>query len=119
MPESRRPGCPQLRLRRRVEGTAMLEIRGASHTYCDGLTRRDFIRVGAMGVGALTLPDLLRGRAAAGGPGAQAKAVLLLWMGGGPSHFETFDPKPDAPEGYRGPSTAIPTNVAGIRIHEW
>ncbi|MFN3651662.1 MAG: DUF1501 domain-containing protein [Armatimonadota bacterium] len=96
----------------------MLEIRRGRSVYCDGLTRRDFVRVGALGLGGLTLPTLLAGRAA-GAAAPQAKAVLLLWMGGGPSHYETFDPKPDAPEAYRGPSSAIPTNVSGIRIHEW
>lgn len=96
----------------------MLEIRGAHRTFCDGSNRREFIKVGALGLGGLTLADLLRSREAqAAAP--QAKSVLLLWMGGGPSHFETFDPKPDAPEGYRGPSRAIPTNVAGIQVHEW
>ncbi len=97
----------------------MLEIRGGRHSYCDGLTRREFVKVGALGVGGLTLPGLLRARAADASLPARAKSVLLLWMGGGPSHFETFDPKPDAPEAYRGPSRAIPTRVAGIQIHEW
>jgi hypothetical protein len=96
----------------------MLEIRRGRHAYCDGLTRRDFIRAGSLGLGGITLPWLLQSRAAeAAAP--QAKRVLLLWMGGGPSHFETFDPKPDAPEAYRGPSRAIPTNVPGIQVHEW
>lgn len=96
----------------------MLEIQGARRSHCDGLTRRELIRVGAMSVGGITLPGLLSAHAAqASAP--QAKAVILLWMGGGPSHFETFDPKPDAAEGYRGPSRALATNVPGIRIHEW
>ncbi|HTE20916.1 MAG TPA: DUF1501 domain-containing protein, partial [Armatimonadota bacterium] len=91
----------------------MLEILGGHRTYCDGLDRREFLKVGALGLGGLTLADVLGARAAqAAAP--QAEAVILLWMGGGPSHFETFDPKPDAPEAYRGPSTAIPTNVAGV-----
>src|SRR5689334_20310915 len=102
----------------------MLEIRGSSRRFCDRPDRREFVRVGALGLGGLTLPGLLQGRAAAAGyplgAGAPpAKAVILLWMGGGPSHFETFDPKPDAAEAYRGPSKAIATNVAGVRIHEW
>ncbi len=97
----------------------MLEIRGAGNRYCDRLTRREFVRLGALGLGGLTLPGLLQARAGAAVAPAQAKSVILLWMGGGPSHFETFDPKPDAPDGIRGPSRAIPTNVDGIRIHEW
>lgn len=97
----------------------MLEIRGPAHVYCDGIARREFLKVGALGVGSLTLPTLLQARAAHAAIAPQAKSVILLWMGGGPSHFETFDPKPEAPEAYRGPSTAIPTNVPGIRIHQW
>ncbi|MGV3721112.1 MAG: DUF1501 domain-containing protein [Actinomycetota bacterium] len=96
----------------------MLELRGDPRRYCDGLTRRDFVRVGSLGLGGVSLAGMLAGRASAG-PAAQAKAVILLWMGGGPSHFETFDPKPDAPEPYRGPSKAIATNVPGMRVHEW
>jgi uncharacterized protein (DUF1501 family) len=96
----------------------MIEIRGGRHRFCDGITRREFVKVGALGVGGITLPGLLQARAAqAAAP--QAKSVLLLWMGGGASHFETFDPKPDAAEAYRGPSRAIPTNVPGIQVHEW
>jgi hypothetical protein len=97
----------------------MIEIRGGRRRFCDGITRRDFVKVGALGLGGLTLPQVLAARSAQAAAAPQAKAVLLLWMGGGPSHFETFDPKPDAPEGYRGFSKAIPTNVAGIRVHEW
>ncbi len=99
----------------------MLEIRGAHQSYCDGLSRREFVKVGVLGLGGLTLPGMLRAQADSvrRAIAPQAKSVLLLWMGGGPSHFETFDPKPDAPDAYRGPSEAIPTNVAGIRIHSW
>ncbi len=96
----------------------MIEVRGGRHRYCDGLHRREVLKVGAMGLGGVSLPMLLQSRSDAA-LAAQAKAVILLWMGGGPSHFETFDPKPDAPDGYRGVSRAIPTNVVGMRIHEW
>jgi hypothetical protein len=99
----------------------MLEIRGGRRWYCDGISRREVLRAGALGLGGITLPGLLQARAAQAGQGIapHAKSVLLLWMGGGPSHFESFDPKPDAPEPYRGPSNAISTNVPGMRIHEW
>jgi uncharacterized protein (DUF1501 family) len=96
----------------------MLEIRGGRRAFCDGINRREFIKVGALGLGGLTLADVLGARGATAAE-PQAKSVILLWMGGGPSHFETFDPKPDASEAYRGPSSAIPTNVDGIRIHSW
>ena len=97
----------------------MLEIRHRPLSFCDGLNRREFIRAGALGLGGLALPQLLQSRAALAAVAPQAKSVLLLWLGGGPSHMETFDPKPDAGEAYRGPSRAIPTNVPGIQIHEW
>lgn len=97
----------------------MPEIRGAPYTCCDRTTRREVLKVGALGLGGISLPGLLQARVAHAGPEPRAKSVLLLWMDGGPSHFETFDPKPDAPEATRGPSRAIPTNVPGIRIHEW
>lgn len=101
----------------------MLELQRGSYRCCDGVSRREALRLGTLGVGGLTLPGLLRGRSAAAGAGpagfGRAKSVILLWMGGGPSHFETFDPKPDAAEAYRGPSRAIDTPVPGMRIHEW
>jgi len=101
----------------------MLEVRTKRQRYCDGLSRREFVRAGALGLGGVTLSGLLQARAASAATSSsrspQAKSVLLLWMGGGPSHFETFDPKPNAPEAYRGPSRAIPTNAPGIQVHEW
>jgi len=63
------------------------------------------------------MPDVLRARAAAGEAGKDG-AVILLFLAGGPSHHETYDPKPGAPSEYRGPFGAIPTNVSGIRISE-
>lgn len=84
------------------------------------VSRRTFLRIGALGLGGLTLADLLRCRAAAAATGAEVRntSVILLWMGGGPSHFETFDPKPDAPAEYRGPLGSIPTRLPGIRFGE-
>lgn len=87
---------------------------------CEGtLPRRAFLRSGLSGLSALSLADLLRlqGRAsesdAAGGP-----SIIVVWLWGGPSHLETFDPKPEAPEEYRGQFGAISTNVPGLRITE-
>ena len=70
---------------------------------CDGSTRRDFLRVGALGVGGLLLPDLLRVRAAtkAAGQPTRNTSVIWLWLGGGPTQVETFDPKMSAPAEYR------------------
>ena len=60
---------------------------------CDGSTRRDFLRVGALGLGGLTLPGLLRDRAAAteAGRGTKDTSVVLLWLPGGPTHMDTYD----------------------------
>jgi uncharacterized protein (DUF1501 family) len=107
-------------LRKTFQEIAMLDLfRTDSHT-CEGVSRRSFFTTGAFGVGGLTLPNLLRLRAedAAAGRGTSDTAVILLWMDGGPSQFETYDPKPDAPAEYRGPFGAIRTSVPGIRIGE-
>ncbi len=91
---------------------------------CEGITRRDLIKVGAVTFLGLTLPEFLALRAdAAKAPnkkGKQARdlSVILLWMGGGPSHVDTFDPKPDADVAIKGPFEAIETNVDGIFLCE-
>jgi hypothetical protein len=84
--------------------------------FCDGLSRRAFLRIGALGVGGLTLTDLFRLRcnAASGG----AKSVIMVLLRGGPSHIDTFDSKPDAPAEFRGPFKPIATSVPGIQISE-
>ncbi len=90
-----------------------------------GLGRREFLRIGLGGFASLSLPNLLRLRAEAAESGAEGHlaneektAVILVWLRGGASHLETFDPKPDAPAEFRGPFGAIPTNVPGIHISE-
>jgi len=84
---------------------------------CTGTSRRNFLRVG--GLGALGLPTLLRAEAQGRSPSAsRARSVILVYLGGGISHHDSFDPKPDAPEDIRGKYTTIPTNVAGLRIGE-
>jgi uncharacterized protein (DUF1501 family) len=83
-------------------------------------SRRSFLRIGALGLGSLALPDLLRLRAQAPAEGRATSdtAVILLWLDGGPSQFETYDPKPDAPAEYRGPFQTIRTNVTGVNLCE-
>lgn len=87
------------------------------------LSRRELLRTGLIGFSSLSLAELLRIRAMAEAQNPAAKsaektAVILVWLRGGGSHLETFDPKPDAPADYRGPYGPIETNVAGIRIGE-
>jgi len=78
------------------------------------LTRRDMVRYSAAGIGGMTLGSPLQ--ASALKPG-KAKAVIQIWMWGGPSHLDTFDPKPEAGSDYCGPyNSPIETNVSGIRI---
>jgi hypothetical protein len=104
-------------------------------SYCDGVPRRDFLRIGAIsgfGVG-MTLQEFLGRQALAAAPGvagaplqqgsatqlpARAKAAIFVRLGGGPSHMDTFDLKPDAPETHRGEFKPISTNADGVQICE-
>jgi hypothetical protein len=87
---------------------------------CAGVSRRDFIQIGLGGTIGLGLCDLLRLRAAEAGKQLADKDVncILIWMDGGPSHYETFDPKPEAPSEIRGEFKAIGTKVPGIQFSE-
>ena len=85
---------------------------------CTGpLRRREFLRLGTLALGGLGLADLLAARAAAARPDPDT-SVILFWMWGGPSQFETYDPKPDAPAEIRGPFRPIPTAVPGLDLCE-
>jgi hypothetical protein len=81
------------------------------------LGRRDFFRLGLAGLGGLCWPDLLRCRARAGGV-RKDTALLVVWLHGGASHLETYDPKPLAPAEYRGPFGPIATRIPGIHVSE-
>ena len=94
----------------------MLRLFGSGTRLCDGLTRREVLRVGGLGLAGLTLPNLLKARASPSR--ARAKSCIQLFMWGGPSQHETFDLKPHAPDGVRGQFQPIATNVPGIRICE-
>src|SRR5438552_922161 len=94
----------------------MLALTGTS-TSGDRLSRRSFLRIGTLGLGGLTLPQLLRAEAAAGMRSSQ-KAVILIYLVGGPPHQDMFDLKPHAPQEFAGPWRPTATNVPGIQICE-
>src|SRR5687768_5346630 len=112
----RQPSCPECPARR----PAMLRIdAGPTPKYCDGLTRRNFVQLAMSGMASISLPALLRAKAAAAiAPAAKDTAVILMWLDGGPGHMDLYDMKPEAPIEYRGLWTPIRTNVPGIEISE-
>src|SRR5438067_2356088 len=90
-----------------------------AHKLCDGVSRRDFLTIGSLGVGGLALPQLLRLQAqGAVKPKETPKAVIWIYMFGGPSHIDMYDLKPDAPVEIRGEFKPIQTNVPGVDICE-
>lgn len=95
----------------------MLTLLGARSRYCDGVSRRSFLKVGALGLGGLTLPQLLRCEAA-GGKGRSHKSVIMVYLSGGLAHQDTFDLKPNAPAEVRGEFKPIASNVSGIQVCE-
>ncbi|MGN6135687.1 MAG: DUF1501 domain-containing protein [Aureliella sp.] len=98
----------------------MLAIHGNQSRLCDGVSRREWLRVGGIGLGGLSLPGLLRARADASATGrpASAKSVIILFNGGGIPHHESFDPKPDAPQEIRGEFGVTHTRTPGLVIGE-
>jgi len=97
----------------------MFQILGKKTKLCDGLTRREMMQVGGIGLGSLALPGLLRSRASASSqPQARAKSVIVLFNSGGIPHHETWDPKPQAPAEIRGPFGVIPTRTPGLLVGE-
>jgi hypothetical protein len=89
----------------------MFSLHGESRRLCDGINRRELLRIGGLSALGLSLPDLLRASQTAGPPKGiindptfgRAKNILYVWLQGGPPQHETFDPKPDAPTDIRGP----------------
>ncbi|HET6574716.1 MAG TPA: DUF1501 domain-containing protein [Fimbriiglobus sp.] len=96
----------------------MLLVGRQQQRTCQTLNRRSFLQVGASSVLGLSLADLLRAGETSGRNPGSAKAVILLWLWGGPSQLDTFDPKPDAPLEYRGPFATVPTRIPGVRFTE-
>src|SRR5262245_46711970 len=95
----------------------MLTIYGPKQRFCDGISRRNFLKIGALGLGGLTLPELLQGEAQSGIRRSH-KAVIMIFLPGGPAHQDIFDLKMDAPVEVRGEFKPIKTNVPGIEITE-
>ena len=85
--------------------------------YCDGISRRNFLKLGAYSTGGLTLGQLLQAEEAAG-IGSSQKSIINIHLGGGPSHQDTFDLKPDAASEFRGEFYPTKTNIAGMDICE-
>src|SRR5438874_517249 len=100
----------------------MLVIPGQSAKTCDGLSRRELLRVGGSSILGLSLAGLLRNEAKAkesGGPGwGKAKGVILIYLQGGPSHLDLWDPKDDVPANVKSVFNAIDTKVAGCKFTE-
>ena len=93
---------------------------GKTGKYCDGISRRHFLQVGAAGMGSASLSQILHAKESAEQHGVKSKdtSVILLWLDGGPSHMDLYDMKPDAPSESRGIWNPIHTNVPGMDITE-
>src|SRR5713101_3506357 len=109
----------------------MLFLEDRGYPLCDGLTRRQWLGVGSLGLLGLSMPDLLHGREVVGRPSqavrtawegrptfGKAKSCIVLFFLGGPPQHETWDPKPDAPAEIRGDLKSIPSAVPGLWVGE-
>ena len=95
----------------------MLTIQGPGRTYCDGVSRRSFLKIGGLAMGGISLPQLLSAEAQAGSKSSH-KSVIMVYLTGGLSHQDTFDLKPNAPKEIRGEFHPIATRVPGIEFGE-
>ncbi len=95
----------------------MFTIYGKKERFCDGISRRGFLKVGALAAGGITLPSLLRAESTAGAK-ATGKSIINIYLPGGPTHMDTFDLKPNAPKEYRGEFQPIKTSAEGLEICE-
>lgn len=96
----------------------MLSVSGCPTRLCDGISRREILRIGGLAFGGLTLADVLRAHDVAGTRAERNKSVIMIWLRGGASHIDSYDMKPDAPAEIRGEFKPISTNVPGIQICE-
>ncbi|MSR56687.1 MAG: DUF1501 domain-containing protein [Planctomycetaceae bacterium] len=93
----------------------MLTAWGRSHPFCDRLRRREFLRIGALGLGGLSMAGLLRHECRSAADQRQ-KSIIYVVLGGGPSHIDMYDLKPQAPIEYRGPFSPIATRLPSVEI---
>ena len=97
----------------------MLTILGQSQEkFCDGISRRNFLRIGALGLGGMAMPELLKAQQLSGTTGSVQKSIIMIFLPGGPPHQDMWDIKMDAPAEIRGEFRPIKTNVPGIEICE-
>ena len=99
----------------------MVSIFGSQHRFCDGLDRRSFLNIGALGLGGMGLAEMMQAQAQAAegkNHSNDNKAVIMIYLAGGVSHQDFVDLKPNAPDGIRGEFKPIDTNVPGIQICE-
>lgn len=95
----------------------MLTILGQRQPFCDGITRRNFLKIGGLAMGGMALTDVLAAEASAGIRNND-RAIIMVYLPGGPPHLDLVDLKPDAPQEIRGPYKPIETNVSGIQLGE-
>src|SRR6185369_8094550 len=98
--------------------SAMLTIHGSGNRFCDGISRRGFLQIGAVSACGLTLADILRADETRPDQNFSKKSFINVFLNGGPSHLDMFDLKPEAPKEIRGEFNPIDTNVPGIQICE-
>ncbi|HRX80331.1 MAG TPA: DUF1501 domain-containing protein, partial [Pirellulaceae bacterium] len=95
----------------------MLSSRSPNRTPAH-INRRTVLRVGALGLGGLTIDQMLRMQPAQGASRGKAKGAILFWMAGGPSHIDMYDMKPHATSEVRGPFEPIETNLPGLLVNQ-
>ena len=98
----------------------IIDVHSGAYRCCDGITRRSFLKTGALMLGGISLSGLLRQEAMAAAAGKAGKdlSVILFWQGGGPSQLDMWDMKPDAPSEFRGSFNPIRTNLPGYQVCE-
>src|SRR5436305_894010 len=96
----------------------MLTLTAPNDSTHGGTSRRSFLKTGVLGVGGIAIPGALGQRADAVDATSPRTAIIQIFLSGGPSQHDTFDPKPDAPAEFRGPFQSIPTRLPGVRVTE-